>query len=224
MMRNTMFFLFIVLTLGITSHCIANAERKEPTLAIPIRYMYAQQEPLDEDLKVRVAALRQAILDIPVSKVLLHGIMYQDKFLTQLALQADALEYVDTPELYKAVSAVMQTNRIVCHLLLGIPVTIPLSLAAALEYNRTNSAAPAVITAVTLALLHGGMEGLLYIDRKLSLQCISILAAHGAFTNPRHAAVNHQLQQLILKTYGKRSLQQAVEQWKKTQQSNTPHR
>lgn len=198
---------------------------KEPTIAVPITY--AHDVTLNQ--KGWTNILQQTILQVPVSKALLYGIMQQEEDITIQALQAGALEYVDTPELYQAITAAIQIDKniTIVHILSqcfafglftlpGSSRVIDFYMAEARIYR--DDARIFIGAAIAIFAIHGGIKLLFNKAHKRSLGFISTLAAYGSFSHQRHAAINTLIQQLILQHYGKTALKKSIEQLKKSTQ------
>ncbi|MCL4380241.1 hypothetical protein M1466_01990 [Candidatus Dependentiae bacterium] len=199
---------------------------KEPTIAVPITYTH----DVTFNQKGWIPSiLQQTILQVPVSKALLYGIMQQEEDITIQALQAGALEYVDTPELYKAITAAIQIDKNITigHILsqcfaFGL-FTLPGSfrvidfyIAEARFYR--DDARIFIGAAIAIFAIHGGIKLFFSKAHKRSLRFISTLAAYGSFSHQRHAAINTLIQQRILQHYGKTALKKSIEQLKKSTQ------
>lgn len=205
------------------------APSSEPTIAIPITYFHTLEGEI-----AHMHRMQETLLQVPISKALVYGLRYKVKDIILRALQQNALDYIESDELFKAFTFLNQylnnepIGRRIGLNILALVVTLPPLVASTTNYfdnalyngnhllsirNLFSTHGLGVCASlVWAAVLHGTIERYARKKDRENLGLVGMLLKHKMFSHPKHVAITPMMRELLLKKYSKETLRKALQE------------
>lgn len=194
----------ILIGLNTYSAIAASKNEQEPTVFLPILYVYENDN---------TPFLRNALLPVPAGRALEEGMVHGSSEITEAALNNRGLEHIDSENLHRATTSLLNSRlgqkglKHFFHAFFGL-CEFAIILATIVDANRHDRPVPGVLA---LAIPFGvAMHTLIHKGCNSSIKryddIIRLMLQHKAFSNPKHAAINKLLQRKLLEHFDKKQL------------------
>ena len=193
----------ILIALNTCSAMAASKNEQEPTVFLPIQYVYENDN---------TPFLRNALLPVPASKALEEGMVHGSPEITEAALNNRGLEHIDSENLHRATTSLLNNRlgqKITKYFLHGLMGLCELSIIIAIaDANRHDISVPGTFALATpfVVALHALINKGCNSSIKRYDDIIRLMLQHKAFSNPKHAAINKLLQRKLLEHFDKKQL------------------